>query len=82
MRFRHARGAFRALAGGHPETYLANRSLNPRLGDRTMANIIEKIRRWRDENVSRGQLARLDARMLDDLGLVRGDIARVVRHTN
>lgn len=47
-----------------------------------MANIIEKIRRWRDENVSRGQLARLDARMLNDLGLVRGDIARVVRHTN
>jgi uncharacterized protein YjiS (DUF1127 family) len=82
MRFRHARGAFRALAGGRPEAYLANRSLNPRLGDRTMANIIEKIRRWRDENVSRGQLARLDARMLNDLGLVRGDIARVVRHTN
>lgn len=47
-----------------------------------MANIIRKIRRWRDENVSRGQLARLDARTLDDLGMVRGDIPRVVRHTS
>ncbi len=45
-----------------------------------MANIIKTIRRWRNENVSRGQLARFDARMLDDLGLVRGDIARVVRY--
>ncbi len=45
-----------------------------------MANIIQTIRRWRDENVSRGQLARFDARILDDLGLVRSDIDRVVRH--
>ncbi|MFQ5958802.1 MAG: DUF1127 domain-containing protein [Alphaproteobacteria bacterium] len=45
-----------------------------------MANIIKRIRRWRDENVSRGQLARLDKRTLDDLGMVGRDIARVVRH--
>ncbi len=45
-----------------------------------MANIIQTIRRWRDENVSRGQLARFDDRILDDLGLVRSDIDRVVRH--
>lgn len=45
-----------------------------------MNNIIKRIRRWRDENVSKGQLARLDKRMLDDLGMVRGDIKRVVRH--
>ncbi len=43
-------------------------------------NNAETIRRWRDENVSRGQLARFDARILDDLGLVRSDIDRVVRH--
>ncbi len=45
-----------------------------------MKTLIETIRRWRDENVSRGQLARCDARILDDLGLVRRDIDRVVRH--
>ncbi|MEE8532418.1 MAG: DUF1127 domain-containing protein [Alphaproteobacteria bacterium] len=45
-----------------------------------MANIIQTIRRWRDENVSRGQLARFDARILDDLGLVRSDIACVIRY--
>ncbi|MFQ5784841.1 MAG: DUF1127 domain-containing protein [Alphaproteobacteria bacterium] len=45
-----------------------------------MGNIVRKIRRWRDETVSRGQLARLDKRLLDDIGMVRGDIERVVRH--
>ena len=47
-----------------------------------MANIIRKIRRWRDENVSRGQLARFDDRMLNDIGMVRGDISKVVRYTS
>lgn len=45
-----------------------------------MNSIIKRIRRWRDENVSKGQLARMDKRMLDDLGMVRGDIKRVVHH--
>jgi uncharacterized protein YjiS (DUF1127 family) len=45
-----------------------------------MSNIIKRIRRWHDENVSQGQLARLDKRTLDDLGMVRGDIKRIVRH--
>jgi len=44
-----------------------------------MQIIMNKIRRWRDEAISRGQLARLDRRLLDDLGMVRGDIDRVVR---
>jgi len=43
-----------------------------------MVSIIRKIRRWRDERVSRGQLARLDSRTLDDIGMVRGDIPRVI----
>ena len=43
-----------------------------------MVSIIRKIRRWRTETVSRGQLARFDRRTLDDLGMVRGDIPRVV----
>ncbi|MFQ5958801.1 MAG: DUF1127 domain-containing protein [Alphaproteobacteria bacterium] len=45
-----------------------------------MKTLLETIRRWRTETVSRGRLARFDARTLDDLGMVRGDIDRVVRH--
>ena len=45
-----------------------------------MNSIFKKIRRWHDENVSAGQLARLDKGTLDDLGMVRGDIKRIVRH--
>ena len=45
-----------------------------------MNSIIKRIRRWRDENVSEGQLARMDKGTLDDLGIVRGDIKRIVRH--
>jgi uncharacterized protein YjiS (DUF1127 family) len=44
-----------------------------------MTNLISKIRRWRNCSVSRGQLGRLDAHTLNDLGMGRGDIDRVVR---
>ena len=44
-----------------------------------MAGLIRKIRRWRDRSVSRRQLGRFDARTLNDLGIGRGDIDRVVR---
>lgn len=41
--------------------------------------ILKTIRRWRNETASRGQLARLDDRMLRDIGVLRADIERVVR---
>jgi uncharacterized protein YjiS (DUF1127 family) len=44
-----------------------------------MTNLFSKIRRWRNRSVSRGQLGRLDVRTLNDLGMGRGDIDRVVR---
>ncbi len=44
-----------------------------------MSHYLAKLRRWRDVAVSRRQLARFDSRILDDLGMVRGDIDRVVR---
>ncbi len=44
-----------------------------------MKAVLGMIRRWRDESVSRAQLARFDDRLLDDLGIVRGDIPRIVR---
>ncbi len=43
-----------------------------------MDNIFKRIRRWRDVSVSRGQLARFDPRTLDDLGVGRSDIDRIV----
>ncbi len=43
-----------------------------------MINIVTTIRRWHAENVSKGQLARFDPRVLDDIGLTRGDIGRIV----
>ncbi len=44
-----------------------------------MANIFDTFRTWRDRRVARGHLARMDDRMLEDIGIVRGDIDRVVR---
>ncbi len=44
-----------------------------------MTSLIQKLRRWRDTSVARGQLARFDARLLADLGMARGDIDRVAR---
>ena len=41
--------------------------------------ILKTIRRWRNESVSRVQLARLDDRMLRDIGIVRSDIEHVLR---
>ncbi len=45
-----------------------------------MGNFFKRMRRWHDETTSRGQLARFDNRMLFDIGMVRGDIDRVVRY--
>ena len=44
-----------------------------------MSSLIRKLRRWRDTSVARGQLARLDSRMLRDIGMMRSDIDRVAR---
>ena len=42
-----------------------------------MTNLFSKIRRWNAKHVARGQLGRLDERMLVDIGIVRSDIDRV-----
>jgi uncharacterized protein YjiS (DUF1127 family) len=42
-----------------------------------MTNLFSKIRRWNDKHVARGQLGRLDERMLADIGMIRDDIPRV-----
>ena len=46
-------------------------------GDETMDTIFKSLRRWNAKHVARGQLARLDERMLADIGIERGDINRV-----
>ncbi len=51
-----------------------------RTGDKAMNSILKRMRRWRDETVSASQLARLNNRMLDDIGIARSDIKRIVRH--
>lgn len=44
-----------------------------------MSGFLRSLRRRRNENLSRRQLERMDARTLADIGLVRGDIAALVR---
>ncbi len=44
-----------------------------------MANIFDSFRHWRNRRIARGQLARMDDRMLKDIGIIRGDIDYVVR---
>ena len=44
-----------------------------------MANIFDSFRHWRNRRIARGQLARMDDRMLEDIGIIRGDIDHVVR---
>ncbi len=44
-----------------------------------MANVFEKISHWRNRRIARSQMARMDDRMLEDIGIIRGDIDRVVR---
>jgi uncharacterized protein YjiS (DUF1127 family) len=44
-----------------------------------MGKFVERFRRWRAETIARGQLARFDDRLLEDLGIVRGEIPEVVR---
>ncbi len=42
-----------------------------------MDTIFKSLRRWNAKRVARGQLARLDERMLADIGIDRGDINRI-----
>ncbi len=42
-----------------------------------MTNLFSKIRRWNAKHVARGQLGRLDERMLADIGIIRDDVHRV-----
>ena len=42
-----------------------------------MAKLYTKLRRWNDKHVTRCRLARLDERLLTDIGMIRGDIERV-----
>ncbi len=42
-----------------------------------MDTIFKSLRRWNAKHVARGQLARLDERLLTDIGMIRGDIDRV-----
>ncbi len=42
-----------------------------------MTNLFSKLRRWNAKHVARGQLGRLDERMLADIGIIPGDIDRV-----
>ena len=44
-----------------------------------MTGMIGRIRRWRAETVSRRQLARMDSRVLADLGIAPVDFERVAR---
>ncbi len=44
-----------------------------------MKNILKSISNWRKRSVSRSQLARLDDRLLADIGITRYDIDAVVR---
>ena len=44
-----------------------------------MNSILKTIRRWRNTSVTRGQLVRLNDRMLRDIGIARSDIEHVVR---
>lgn len=39
-----------------------------------MNPILKTIRQWRNKSITQGQLARLDNRMLRDIGLTRFDI--------
>ena len=41
--------------------------------------ILKTIRRWRNATVTRDQLARLDDRMLRDIGIERSDIEHFAR---
>lgn len=45
-----------------------------------MSSVIKRILRWCDETASKGQLARMDKRMLDDLGMAPKDFAGVISH--
>ena len=42
-------------------------------------NILKSLNNWRKRSASRSQLARLDDRMLADIGINRSDIDAVVR---
>ena len=45
-----------------------------------MNNVFKRILRWRNKSVSKGQLARLNDRMLDDIGIARSDVGQVIAY--
>jgi uncharacterized protein YjiS (DUF1127 family) len=47
-------------------------------GTMAMKNVFQTIRRWQRGNSAAKLLNRLDDRMLDDIGLARGDISKTV----
>ena len=44
------------------------------------SRVIKALVAWNDRRATRNALAKLSDRELDDIGLTRGDIGRVVRH--
>ncbi len=44
-----------------------------------MIKIVETIRQWNSRNVAVAALSQMDERMLNDIGIRRGDISRYVR---
>ena len=44
-----------------------------------VANFFSMLSAWNDARVTRRELSRLSDRELDDIGLCRGDIARIAR---
>ncbi len=42
-------------------------------------NVLKSLSNWRKRSASRSQLARLDDRMLADIGINRSDIDAVIR---
>lgn len=44
-----------------------------------LAELVQSVRSWRQRQAAAAELRALDDRMLNDLGITRGEIDRVVR---
>jgi len=51
----------------------------PRVAAERHASLINSLRSWRERRAAAAELTSLSDRSLADIGLTRGDIARVVR---
>jgi uncharacterized protein YjiS (DUF1127 family) len=59
-----------------------NRPIAPRAGLRTaFGAVFGSVAAWNDRRVTRAALTRLSDRELDDIGLMRGDIADIADGT-